>query len=253
MLMQTKDYFSDQSKIYATFRPTYPDELYQFIFKHLKNKNVAWDCATGNGQVAQYLAPHFQGVYATDISQQQIDNATQASNIFYSVGKAEETGFKNNQFDLITVGQALHWFNRQAFYKEVKRIGKPDGLIAVWGYANLNISPAIDKPFMDFYNNTVGPYWDEARRLVEREYEGVEFPFQQIPSPKFQIKVNWTLERLSGYLSSWSATQKFIKTNGYNPVDKFIQSLSDLWKPGESKSVTFPVFLKLGKIGDYLL
>ena len=70
-----KDFFSSQSKVYAAFRPTYPKELYQFIFRHLTEKKVAWDCATGNGQVAQYLASYFNEVYATDISQQQLDHA----------------------------------------------------------------------------------------------------------------------------------------------------------------------------------
>jgi hypothetical protein len=95
--MSTKDYFSGQSKIYAAFRPTYPQELYQFIFQHLKNRSAAWDCATGNGQVARYLSEHFETVYATDISRQQIDNAFQANNIHYSVSKAEQTSFPDAQ------------------------------------------------------------------------------------------------------------------------------------------------------------
>src|SRR5688572_10636286 len=107
--MSRKDYFSGHSKVYAAFRPTYPEELYQFIFKHLKRKSVAWDCATGNGQVAQYLSRHFKKVYATDISQQQLDQAFQAENIFYSVGAAERSNFEERTFDLITVAQALHW------------------------------------------------------------------------------------------------------------------------------------------------
>lgn len=129
-----KDFFSGHSKIYAAFRPTYPEELYQFIFKHLKHKTKAWDCATGNGQVAQYLSKHFDNVYATDMSQQQLDHAFPAPNIHYSVCKAEKTLFEDQQFDLITVGQALHWLELDSFYKEVKRTGKPGSLLAVWGY-----------------------------------------------------------------------------------------------------------------------
>src|SRR5687767_7168314 len=155
--MPTKDYFSDQSKAYATFRPTYPKELYEFIFSHLKNKGVAWDCATGNGQVARYLSDHFQKIYATDISQKQIDNAVLKDNIVYSVCKAEQTSFADQQFDLITVAQALHWIDTSAFYKEVIRTSKPDALLAVWGYALLSVNERIDPLFLDFYHNTVGP------------------------------------------------------------------------------------------------
>lgn len=246
--MPVKDYFSGHAKIYATFRPDYPDALYDFIYKHLHEKSRAWDCATGNGQVAKRLATTFAEVYATDISAQQLENAIQANNITYSVSSAEQTTFPDNYFDLITVGQALHWFQRDRFYKEAIRTAKPDALIAAWGYAVLTINKAIDKPFTEFYKETVGPYWDDARRLVEDQYRSISFPFEEIPAPEFSIVVAWAKQQFSGYLSSWSSTQKFIKTNGFNPVDDFITSLKNLWQDDELKNVTFPVFLRLGRI-----
>jgi SAM-dependent methyltransferase len=246
--MSTKDYFSGHSKIYAAFRPQYPEELYAFILNHTKNTTAAWDCATGNGQVAQYLSGHFEKVFATDISQPQLDHAFKAGNIFYSVSKAENTSFPENQFDLITVGQALHWFRVDDFYKEVNRTSKPGGLLAVWGYALLTIEPHIDNCFMDFYDLTVGPYWDNARKLVENQYQDIPFPFQEYKTPTFQLKVEWTLDQFAGYLTSWSATQKYIQTKGFNPVDNFIPTIKKFWRADERKQVTFPVFLRLGKI-----
>jgi ubiquinone/menaquinone biosynthesis C-methylase UbiE len=242
-----KDYFSTQSRAYATFRPTYPSELYAFIFSHLKENRSAWDCATGNGQVAQYLSRYFEHVYATDISQQQLDHAAKESNIVYSVSPAEKTSFDDNQFDLITVAQALHWFDRDRFYQEAKRVGKPECLLAVWGYALLYIEPVIDEMIMHFYNDIVGPYWDDARRLVEDEYRSVAFPFEQIQTPPFSIKVQWTIDQLGGYFSSWSATQKFIKEKGFDPVEPFITSLRNHWQT-EVKTVRFPIFTRLGRI-----
>src|SRR5262245_31315897 len=103
-----KDLFSKQANIYAAFRPTYPKELYDFIFSRVEKNHKAWDCATGNGQVAGYLANYFDKVYATDISQQQLDNAVKRDNITYSVSPGEKTSFEDQQFDLITVAQALH-------------------------------------------------------------------------------------------------------------------------------------------------
>lgn len=246
--MARKDYFSGHSKTYATFRPGYPDDLYSFLFRQLKQRSCAWDCATGNGQVAGYLAGHFERVYATDISQEQLNNAFAAKNIFYSVSPAEQTSFEDNQFDLITVAQALHWFDTPSFYAEVRRTGKPGGLLAVWGYALLSIEPAIDELFIHFYRNTVGPYWDEARRLVENHYRDIPFPFEQIATPEFFIKVNWTLEQFTGYLSSWSATQKYIKVNQKDPVEPLSTHLRSLWKPGEIKLATFPLFMKVGRL-----
>ncbi len=244
--MSKKDYFSGHSRLYATFRPTYPDALYQFIFNHLQSRSSAWDCATGNGQVAHVLAKHFKQVHATDISQQQLDNAHQAENILYSVQPAEKTNFPDQTFDLITVGQAMHWFDLTQFYTEVRRVIKPDGLLAVWGYSVCSVNPTIDEFFLDFYNNVVGPYWDSARKMVDEEYRNVPFPFDQVLTPKFSLKVEWTLEQFGGYLSTWSATQKYMKANNHDPVPEIIKYLLPIW--GGVKTVTFPVFLKLGKL-----
>lgn len=246
--MGHKDYFSGHSKVYATFRPTYPKELYDFIFSHLNERTTAWDCATGNGQVATHLADHFERVYATDISQQQIDHAAARHNIVYSVSAAESTLFPDRRFDLVTVGQALHWFDREEFYKEVKRVGKPGALLAVWGYALLNITPAIDEIIGDFYMNVVGIYWDDARRLVEQKYQTIAFPFEEIPCPTFSIDVEWNTDHLQGYLESWSATRGYMKANGENPVPDIIKKLGKYWNNGEKKSVSFPVFMRLGRI-----
>lgn len=246
--MSTKDLFSQQSKAYAAFRPTYPAELFDFVLKRVQNFDAAWDCATGNGQVARDLSKHFRKVYATDISQQQLDEAFHASNIEYSVSKAEKTSFPDNSFDLITVGQALHWINTNEFYPEATRVGKPGGTIAVWGYSLLSVNPQVDTFFNDFYFNTVGKYWDVARKLVENEYAGIDFPFADKREAKFQIKASWTFEQFAGYLTSWSATQKFIKTEGYSPVPQFTQSLRHLWAETEVKEVRFPVFVKAGII-----
>jgi len=246
--MSQKDLFSEHASLYAAFRPTYPETLYEFIFRHLKDNNIAWDCATGNGQVAQYLSNHFKKVYGTDISRQQLDNAFNASNIEYSVSPAEKTPFEDHQVDLITVGQALHWFNREQFYEEVKRVGKPGALLAVWGYALLYIEPDIDTIIMDFYENIVGPYWDNARTLVEQEYKTISFPFEEIETPSFSIDVQWTLDHLTGYLESWSATQKYMKSNNSNPVPALIERIKTFWAEGETKSVSFPVFLRLGSV-----
>ncbi len=242
-----KDLFSTQAKQYAAFRPTYPEALYEFIFQHVRGNENAWDCATGNGQAAVRLARQFKNVYATDISQKQLDQASPAGNIHYAVSPAESTSFPDHQFDLITVGQALHWFDLDKFYAEVKRVIKPGGLLAIWGYGLLYIEPSIDEAFMDFYENTVGPFWDNARRLVENEYNTIPFPFTAIPNPPLAIEAEWTLDHLSGYLSSWSATQKFIQQKGYDPVPAFVEKLAALWGKG-SRRVRFPLFTRVAII-----
>ena len=119
-----KDNFLKQSATYSKYRPDYPKELYEFISSNVKKKQAAWDCGTGNGQAAKELAKIFEKVFATDISQQQIENAGQRENIFYSVEPAEQTTFSHNSFDLVTVAQALHWLRVDDFYTQVKRVAK---------------------------------------------------------------------------------------------------------------------------------
>jgi ubiquinone/menaquinone biosynthesis C-methylase UbiE len=215
--------------------------------KNITIKQNAWDCGTGNGQVAKVLAKHFDNVFATDISAAQLDQAERAANIHYSVTPAEKTSFDNKTFDLITVAQALHWFNLPEFYSEVQRVGKPGATIAVWGYSFITISPEVDPIILDFYQNIVGPYWDSARKLVEEEYASVPFPFHDVTKKKFAIQTNWSLPELSGYLESWSATQKYIKAHQHNPVPLLTKAIAAVWKE-EIKPISFPVFVLKGNI-----
>jgi ubiquinone/menaquinone biosynthesis C-methylase UbiE len=244
-----KDNFSNQANFYAQFRPEYPTELYDFILQHVDNQQVAWDCATGNGQAAKVLANHFTKVYATDLSQKQLDNAVQKGNIFYSNQTAESTNFDDNTFDLITVAQAVHWFDFDKFYAEAKRVAKPNATIAVWGYGNVKFDDKkLDGQMWNFYNNRVGKYWNFERRHIEEEYRTLPFPFEEIESPKFSIVRKWQRHEFEGYLNSWSAVQNCKNTEGVNPVDDFMLDLSAVWGEFERKLLRFPLFLKLGKV-----
>lgn len=240
-----KDYFSQHASIYATFRPTYPKALYDFVFSNLTHFDRAWDCATGNGQVAGELCKYFKTVEATDISQQQLDNAVQAKNIRYTISPAEKTGFADKSFDLITVAQALHWFDTDRFFTEAKRIGKPGGKVALWGYSILTVNKEIDELFYYYYDTVVGRYWDAARKHVEEEYASMHFPFEKIQTERFEIRVGWDLNQFIGYLRSWSATQKFIRAEGYDPLVTFSDQLKEVWNGEGGKNVIFPIFLKL--------
>lgn len=243
--MNSKDLFSEYSKSYAQFRPTYPKELYDFIYTHCHSFDLAWDCATGNGQAARVLALRFKKVYATDISAKQIDNAYARENILYSVSPAEKTSFKSKNFDLITVAQAFHWLSVDAFMKEVTRVAKPKAIVAVWGYNLLSINPEIDEVILSFYRNVVGDYWDKERRHVDAAYQTLPFPLNERKAPSLKMGFEWTLEELSGYINTWSAVQKFIGRNGINPVDNLIQDIRNLWSYPRMQ-VTFPIFIRLG-------
>ena len=241
-----KDIFSTQASLYAQYRPTYPAELYDFIYSRLAGFDAAWDCATGNGQVAVELAKRFDKIYATDISDKQLSNAPALPNILYSNQQAEHTTFADNTFDLITVGQALHWFKHDAFFAEVKRVLKPGGVFAAWMYDVLTVNPAIDEHFTHFYHHTTNLYWEPERKFVDAHYTNIHFPFDSVERAEFTMSVQWTLSHFEGYLNTWSATQKMIAQTGQNPVPALVAQLQPLWGLDEVKEVTFPVYLVVG-------
>jgi len=244
-----KDLFSKQSDLYARYRPTYPKELYEYILSFVKEKNTAWDCATGNGQAAIVLADHFKKVIATDISAAQIEKATLKKNIEYRVYPAESTPFEENIFDLVTVAQAYHWINWKEFKKEVMRVCKPGAIIAAWVYfRNMPADKKVDDAIFSFYEKVTKPYWDDARKYVEEKYATVEFDYDPLPVKDFETTLNWQREDMIGYISSWSAIQKYIKVNGRSPIPLIEEEINELWPKGEVKKVVFPIYLKLGRI-----
>ncbi len=224
-----KNLFSANSENYERFRPDYPEALFNYIFQHVKNFDQAWDCATGNGQAAKYLSTVFERVEASDISDGQLDNAYQNANIHYRQSPAESSPFKDNQFDLITVAQAFHWFNFERFFQEAKRVLKPGGVLAVWTYDLLSVDQRIDEVIRDFYHNVVGPYWEQERKHVDRRYRDVKFPFKQVQTETFSIKKEWTLQQLTGYIQTWSSVSKYQKDHHENPVGALHDQLKQLW------------------------
>ena len=241
-----KDNFSSKSSSYAKYRPTYPQVLYQFLKEKLDKTEKAWDCGTGNGQVAGELANFFEEVQATDISQQQLDNAIRQPNIHYSVQTAEKTNFPDNSFDLITVAQAIHWFNCEAFYKEVARVLKPDGIIAVIGYSLFKSNPETDEVIHKFYRDIIGPFWDEERQYLDEKYKTIPFPFKELESPVFEQEYDWRFTHLIGYLKTWSAVKHYEKANGENPVDLIEDELKATF--GAKNRVVFPILFRSAKL-----
>ncbi|MFM8912789.1 MAG: class I SAM-dependent methyltransferase [Flammeovirgaceae bacterium] len=242
-----KDLFSSHSAQYHTFRPSYPPELFEFIYGHVRHFDAAWDCATGSGQAAFALAKKFSRVCATDISQSQLSHAAPAHNIDYSTAAAEHTKFADRSFDLIAVAQAAHWVNHDLFYYEARRVGKEGAMRALWGYGLLQTSAKIDGHIQEFYTKVVGPFWDTERKHIDAHYRTLPFPFEEVDSPPFTFSLLWTIDQLQGYLSTWSAVHKFKSANGYDPVPALIGKVRGLWHE-PTQTITFPLFLRLGKL-----
>jgi SAM-dependent methyltransferase len=247
-MKQIIDNFSSGSAEYVNFRPESPVEVFDFIYSHVNTFGTAWDCGTGNGQVAAKLAERFKKVYATDISEEQLALAQKKENIVYLRERAEQTFFPDNSIDLITVAQAIHWFDFDKFYAEVRRVARPGAMIAAWTYVTMKLTPEIDEVINYFYEDITGPYWDKERKYVDAGYSTIPFPFKEIPAPEFRIIKHWDLQQFIGYLRTWSGVKHYINKENKDPLSLVLPDLKKAWGNSELQQVYWPVYMRAGYV-----
>lgn len=243
------DHFSPLAASYASFRPTYPAALFAWLAEVAPGRSLAWDCAAGSGQASLDLAGHFQQVVATDASLAQLGAAPPHPRVAYRLAPAEESGLDDASVDLLTVAQALHWFDLERFYIEAQRVLVPRGVVAAWCYGVLHVADAeIDRAVQIFYQQTVGPYWPPERRLVESGYRTLPFPFDELAPPPLVMQAAWSLPQLLGYFRSWSATGRFTTERGFDPVAELAQELQPLWgDPSTPRAINWPLSVRAGR------
>ena len=248
--MAFKDHFSAHAQTYAQARPSYPEALFKFVADQCAHHDLVWDCATGNGQAAVSLAKYFKCVIATDGSAEQILEAEAAANIEYRQVFAEEAFLEEGSCDLVTVAQALHWFDTQAFFENVQTCLKPDGVLAAWSYGVHKINTEIDSIVGELYEDILGPYWPPERRLVENHYRDIVFPFETSVEEGLIMTREWNLEQLCGYITSWSALQRYTRANEADPLDLVGDKLLQAWgsNPEKTYRVEWPLTVIIGRM-----
>ncbi|WP_269532082.1 class I SAM-dependent methyltransferase [Chitinimonas sp. BJYL2] len=243
--MSFKDHFSRQANDYARYRPNYPEALFDWLAQVAPSRVLALDVATGNGQAAVALAQRFERVIATEPSATQIANAEQRANIDYRQEPAEAMSALDASVDVLTVAQALHWFDLPDFMLESTRVLKPGGVLAVWCYEVFSCEPEVDALVSHFYHQVIGPYWPPERRWIEQGYAGLELPYADIATPSLDMSLQWDLDALVGYLGTWSATQRYRQSKGVDPLPALAQQLAAVWgDPAVAKTVSWPLKLR---------
>lgn len=241
--------FNKQASQYARYRPSYPKELYAYLKGLCLQTKVAFDVGTGSGQCALALTHDFEKVFASDLSVEQIAHAIPHEKIAYFVARAHESGLPNESVDLITVATAIHWFDINPFYQEVMRILRPGGILAVWAYGWHECENAqVTQVFEEIGKGTLSEYWSEQPKLIWDGYKSIPFPFEELQTPHFDIVTDWNLTQMLGYISTWSATQKFIQQQGHHPADQYFDTLLKAWGDAE-KTLHFrsPLHLRVGR------
>lgn len=249
MTSQFKDHFSRRAPAYAAFRPRYPAALFDFLAGLAPGRELAWDCGTGNGQAATSLAERFARVVATDPSAEQIAHASPHPKVEYRIARERESGLSDGSVDLVTAAQALHWFDCDAFFREARRVLRPGGVLAAWCYVDPRLDdPALDHVLQDYYAGTVHDYWPPERRFTEDGYRSIAFPFPDLEAPTLWLEMNPNLHEFSGYLRTWSATQRYVEAHGRDPVDDVEAALIPCWgDPSARRSLRWPLHLRASR------
>lgn len=243
------DHFSPLADRYAALRPTYPPQLFAWLATLPERRELAWDAGTGSGQAAVALAEHFAEVIATDAAAAQLAHAKPHPRVSYRRA-TEESGLEATSVDLVTVAQAVHWFDLDRFYAEVRRVLAPGGAVALWCYLGVTLEPAIDRVVTRYYREVVGPYWPPERAAVEDGYRSLPFPFAEIKAPPFHIRLRWDLARFAGYLGTWSASRHWSDAHGgADPLAEIAADLVAAWgDPAAEREVEWPLGLRVGRL-----
>jgi ubiquinone/menaquinone biosynthesis C-methylase UbiE len=246
----SRDHFSAVAPSYAAYRPRYPSALFDFLAERAPSRGLAWDCACGNGQATIDLAERFDRVIATDASAAQIAQAPSHPRIEWRVAPGERSGIADRTCDLVTVAQALHWLDIDAFFGEARRVTRSTGLVAVWSYGDVRLDlPEADALVTHFSRTIVGPYWPPQRRIVDEGYRSIELPFDEIAVPELEMTERWTLKQLVGYVRTWSATSGYRKALHEDPTVELTQKLGDVWgDPEEPRRVAWPLAVRIGRV-----
>ena len=242
------DHFSSAAPQYARHRPDYPADLFDYLAALAPDRRRAWDCATGSGQAAVGLARLFREVIATDASAQQISQARPDTRVRYRVAAAEDSGLEAGSVDLVTVAQALHWFDRPRFWREARRVLVRGGVIAVWCYDLMRTDEEVVAVIGHFYRDVVGPYWPPERVLTEKRYRTIDFPFAEETPPPFRMEKRWSLPDLVGYLGTWSAVRRYREALGQDPIGPVSEELARVWGPPDRpRRIFWDLALRVGR------
>ncbi len=253
--MAFQDHFSGHAPTYREARPLYPDALFDWLAAQTPERDLVWDAGCGNGQASVALASRFRRVFATDPSASQIKSAETRANIDYRVEPGEQCSLPSASADLVTVAQALHWFDFARFFAEAERVLKPRGVLAAWAYSDCRVTPAVDVLKDRVFVDLTGPYWPPERVFVDAGYRTIPFPFAadapfaDIDAPAFVMSVTWDVAQFLAYLRSWSATQRYIKANGADPVAMVERDLVAAWgDPEERREVRWDFHVRCGRL-----
>ena len=243
------DPFSAVAAQYAQARPEYPQALFDWIASVVPARELCWEAGCGSGQASRDLARVFERVFATDPSTAQIANAQGPANVTFAVEPGEACSLADASADAICVAQALHWFDLPKFFAESERVLKPGGVLLAWGYQDIEVDADIAEANAALQAR-IRDDWAPERWFIDAAYAGFEFPFEKVEAPRFELRAEWTLPRLLGYFSSYSAVKLHRERTDEDAVALHADALAAAWgDPQHTRTVRWPMFVHARKKG----
>ena len=144
--------------------------------------------------------------------------------------------------DLVTVAQALHWFDVEAFYAEARRVARPGALIAVWTYPRPRFADAqLDRrSSWSFTKMSSGRTGRPSGATSRPNYTHAAVSVRRTGRPGIRAGAGVESRPGDGYVSSWSATARYRKALGADPVPLLQASLGAVWNKTRTVKVRMP-------------
>lgn len=233
---------------YAAFRPGYPPALTAALADLAPDRALAVDVGCGSGQLTGALAGHFDAVLGVDVSPAQLAAADPHPRIRYVEASSDRLPVTGRSAALITAAQAAHWFDLPRFYDEVRRAARPGGVVALVSYGPVQIDGPLSDRFRRFYWTELHRFWPPERSHVESGYRDLPFPFPELPMPSLSIEAQWPIERLTGYVRSWSASKAAIAAGAADLIDGWEADARALLPAGSIVQARFPLATRVGRV-----
>lgn len=237
-----KDHFSAVAGDYAAARPEYPQSLFDWIASVAPAPGLCWEAGCGSGQATRGLATHFARVHATDPSAAQVAQAPVIDNAAFAVEPGERCSLPDACADAVCIAQALHWFDRNAFFAEAARVLKPGGVLVAWGYQDIIVPIALDATNA-YLQDAIRMYWPRERADIDAAYAGYDWPFPRIDALALELVADWPLQRLLGYFASYSASKRYREATGHDIVADSTPLFEQAWGDAPTQRVRWPLFV----------
>jgi SAM-dependent methyltransferase len=255
MISNSTERFSSRVENYVRYRPGYPPEILDVLKTDcgLTADSIIADVGCGTGFLARIFLDYGNRVFGIEPNREMREAGERFLHDcpkFMSLpGTAEGTGLPDDSVNLVTAGQAAHWFDRERARREFQRILKPGGwTVLVW-----NDRATDSTTFLREYEQllqTYGTDYHEVRRVDMDMASGVASFFAPNPilTKTFANRQEFDFEGLQGRLLSSSYSPQEGHPN-YGPMMTALRNLYEKCQKSGIVQFDYETHMYYGQLG----